>query len=245
MATSQNGWSASANLKTRVIEPVEGVKLRVRDDDDVAYALGYVAAQWHKRVESLVGKVTDDWGFAFRANRNDPDSLSNHSSGTAIDLNAVQHPNGVATSRTFSAKEAAEIREIVAEFDGALRWGGDYRGTPDAMHVEVNATKAKLAAAVKKHKAAHGAKPEPKPAPSVKSYPTLSRGDVHPILVPFLKRYFGLAHINENELFGAGTELAVVKFQKKNKLAADGVVGPKTWAAIAKGGTLLPPGWSL
>ncbi len=89
-----------------------------------------------------------------------------------------------------------------------------------------------------------GADPKPSTGGTVKPYPVLSRGDSEPILVPFLKRYFDLDHINDNPLFGAGTELAVVKFQKRNGLVADGVVGKLTWAAIKKGGTLLPPGYA-
>ena len=32
--------------------------------------------------------------------------------------------------------------------------------------------------------------------------------------------------------FGSGTEEAVIHFQRENGLAADGVVGPNTWAAL-------------
>jgi putative chitinase len=34
--------------------------------------------------------------------------------------------------------------------------------------------------------------------------------------------------------FGAGTEVAVTRFQSENKLDADGIVGAQTWAALAK-----------
>ncbi len=32
--------------------------------------------------------------------------------------------------------------------------------------------------------------------------------------------------------FGAGTEGAVERFQAKNKLGVDGIVGPNTWKAL-------------
>ena len=39
---------------------------------------------------------------------------------------------------------------------------------------------------------------------------------------------------NESTVFGQKTKLAVIRFQKQNKLKADGVVGSKTWALISK-----------
>lgn len=39
---------------------------------------------------------------------------------------------------------------------------------------------------------------------------------------------------NESSLFGVKTKLAVIKFQKQNKLKADGIVGTKTWLLLNK-----------
>lgn len=87
MATSSNGWPASPDLPLRPLL-IDGIGFLpgIVDNDDVATVLGYVARQFHDRVEPLVNPGC--WGFAFRPNRNDPDALSNHSSGTAIDCNA-------------------------------------------------------------------------------------------------------------------------------------------------------------
>jgi hypothetical protein len=145
MATSSNGWTASPTLSTRPLT-VGGVSFvpGVRDDDDVAYVLDYVMTQFHERVEPLVNPGC--WGFSFRPNRNDPNALSNHASGTAVDANAPQHPNGVAASSTFTAAQIGTIHLILAEVHDAIRWGGDFHTTPDAMHFEVNTTPANLAA---------------------------------------------------------------------------------------------------
>jgi hypothetical protein len=148
MATSYNGWSASPTLPLRKLE-VEGVGFLpgIRDDDDVAAVLEYVATQYHKRVEPLMNPGC--WGFNYRANRNS-NNLSNHASGTAIDVNAPQHPNGVATRRTFRLEQINEIHKILFEVDHVVRWGGDYSVTPDSMHFEINASRPEVARVAKK-----------------------------------------------------------------------------------------------
>lgn len=174
MATSQNGWIARRDLKTRVIEPVKGVALRIVDNDDVEEVFTYLVKQYHKRVDNVTRPhPADDWGFYFRPNVNSPNELSNHASGTAIDLDATEHPNGVATLRTFTLKQIAEVHEILKELDGVVRWGGDYRHTADAMHFEINASPAKVRAVANKlrgkapDKIVNAPKPNPpKPAPS-------------------------------------------------------------------------------
>lgn len=138
MTRSYNGWTASPSLKTRVIEPVKGCRLRIRDNDNVDAVFSYLVRNFHKRVDSVLEPhPADDWGFNFRPNRNDPDSLSCHASGTAIDLDATEHPNGVPTTRTFTPRQISEIHEILDELDGVVRWGGDFTRTADAMHFEI------------------------------------------------------------------------------------------------------------
>src|SRR5690606_39638530 len=39
----------------------------------------------------------------------------------------------------------AEIRKILAEVDGTVRWGGDFSGTKDEMHFEIVGTGAQVA----------------------------------------------------------------------------------------------------
>jgi hypothetical protein len=142
MATSQNGWSASPNLRIRpLVVAGESFAPGIRDDLDVYEVLQYVAEQLHERVEPIVRPgwhQADDWGWYYRANANDSNSLSNHSSGTAIDYNATRHPNGVPTSRTFTRAQIDEVHQILAEVDHVVRWGGDYTHTVDAMHFEIN-----------------------------------------------------------------------------------------------------------
>ncbi len=58
--------------------------------------------------------------------------------------------------------------------------------------------------------------------------PTLRRGSSGPCVVEIQK----LLGITQDGKFGANTETAVKNFQRSKGLAADGVVGPKTWAAL-------------
>ena len=143
MSRSQNGWSASPNLPLRPLV-IDGIPFPpgIRDDDAVETVLRYVLEQYNRRVEPL--RHPGCWGFNYRANANDPNSLSNHSSGTAVDVNAPAHPNGVATLRTFSRTQVACVHAILAEVRGVVRWGGDYTRTPDAMHFEINTDPATL-----------------------------------------------------------------------------------------------------
>lgn len=145
MAQSMNGWTASPSLALRPLV-VDGVAFvpGIRDDDDVAYVMRYVMTQFHERVEPLVNPGC--WGFNFRPNVNNPDTLSNHASGTAVDANAPQHPNGVPTSATFTDRQIDEVHRIIAEVEGSVRWGGDFRGNPDAMHFEIDVSPTELAA---------------------------------------------------------------------------------------------------
>lgn len=138
MPKSYNGWPASKTLATRTIQPVRGVKLTIVDNANVATIFSYLVKQYNARVEPVHGKTVDDWGYSYRVNVNNPAVLSNHASGTAVDLNAMRHPNDVATKKTFTQKQVNEIHKILAELDHTVAWGGDYTHTVDAMHFEIN-----------------------------------------------------------------------------------------------------------
>jgi hypothetical protein len=80
--------------------------------------------------------------------RGSEDRLSNHSSGTAIDVNATQHPLG--KIGTFPSEKVPMIRALAKKY--GLKWGGDYSGRKDEMHFEVILTPAKVAERIKKLK---------------------------------------------------------------------------------------------
>lgn len=132
--TSQNGWPASPNpadIDIVTIEvPGSGVRLRVTRP--ASALLLYVATEWHNTVEPL--RASQCGGYNYRRIRGGS-SISNHGSGTALDLNSIKH--GLGARGTFTASQVAAIRRILAACNGAIRWGGDYRGRADEMHVEV------------------------------------------------------------------------------------------------------------
>jgi peptidoglycan hydrolase-like protein with peptidoglycan-binding domain len=76
-----------------------------------------------------------------------------------------------------------------------------------------------------------GIAPQPSIIPAVDSAnrPTLRRGATGD-LVKEIQTKVGVA---TNGVFDASTEAAVREFQRGNKLVPDGIVGPRTWAALA------------
>jgi hypothetical protein len=135
VATSQNGWPAGDAVRLRTWD-IPGTARRIRlADGDAGWLLVDFAAWFHREIEPIDEGQLDDWGYAFRVIRAGV-ALSNHASGTAIDLNATRHPLG--KRGTFRPDQVAKIRARLRLYDGCLRWGGDYTGRPDDMHIEIN-----------------------------------------------------------------------------------------------------------
>lgn len=138
MATSQNSWQAN-DRSVIASYTLPGGKIALRAGD-VSVVLLWVANRFHETVEPLVWP--GNWGYAERNVRGSSTTLSNHASGTAIDLNAPRHPIG--KSGTFTTAEVRAIRAILVHCEGVVRWGGDYSSRPDEMHFEVNAGAAEV-----------------------------------------------------------------------------------------------------
>lgn len=166
MATSYNGWPASPypsrigiNTKWTVLghDFPGGIK-----GGDVQTVFEYLVKQLDARVEPIEWYAPgDEWGYNYRANVNNPSSLSCHASGTAIDYNATRHPNG--RRGTFSSAQVRQIREIQKELGGVIRWGGDFSGTPDEMHFEIIGSAARVAEVAR---ALRSPAPAPPPPPT-------------------------------------------------------------------------------
>lgn len=138
MVLSQNGWPASPNYADFV--DLRWVTGRCAPGD-VHTVLDHLCVRFHAEVEPI--DVASSWGYAYRDIRGS-ETVSNHASGTAIDLNAPRHPLGAAG--TFTTAQAKTIHKILDDLDGVIRWGGDYSGRKDEMHFEINADAAAVAA---------------------------------------------------------------------------------------------------
>jgi hypothetical protein len=149
MPLSQNSYSANDRSVIRSAT-IAGTDVRVAVRKGPAGDLLLAAAaRWHREVEPLRARdgVLDCWGYAERTIRGSSTTLSNHASGTALDLRARTHPLGRPAAATFTQAQIAAIDRIVADTRGALRWGGRW-SRPDPMHLEVVASEAACARAL-------------------------------------------------------------------------------------------------
>lgn len=239
MVASQNGWRANdRSVITSFAVPGGSLPLRV---GPAGQCLALVALRYHQTVEKLLWPGC--WGFAERLVRGSAYVISNHASGTAIDLCAPLHPLGTDPRSNFSSAELSAIRTLVnaCRLHGKqlIRWGGDYVGRKDGMHWEVcdGVTEAELAELLPILQALVTNHPAPvqngvvwghivNAAPGTRTIGLGSRG---PNDVEYVQRWHGLVDDGD---FGVGTATAVKETQKRNGLTADGIVGPATWRAI-------------
>lgn len=222
---SYNGWPASKDPHAIGVVHLDlpghpnafppGVK-----GGDVAIVLGYVATMLHKRVEPL-GEGC--WGYSYRKNRN-ANNLSCHASGTAIDYNAPKHPNG--KHGTWTAAQIAEVRKILAEVGGVVKWGEDFHGTVDGMHFEIHGSGDQVhAVAVRLTQSPV----KPAPAKATAKWRDLKRGDTGHVVDVIANRLKVGGHVYSNELVHA-----VRVFQNAHHLPVTGVVDETTYREIMR-----------
>jgi hypothetical protein len=145
-------------------------------------------------------------------------SISNHSWGTAIDLNL----NGVLDQRGNNLVQVG--LSIIAPIFNRHNWfWGAGFPTEDGMHFELSDQKIR-----ELH--ASGIFGGGVTAPPVG---TLSLGDRGQRVKLLQEKLNALgSHLTTDGIFGTGTHAAVVEFQARNGLTADGIVGPKTFQAL-------------
>lgn len=236
MSTSYNGWRASSDpaaiginrnavARGTTVHFPPGLK-----SGDVALVLGYVAGELHRRVEKAGEGV---WGYAYRQNRN-ANNLSCHASGTAFDWNAPRHPNGKAG--TFTAKQVATIKAILAEVEHSVKWGGDFSHTKDEMHFEicVNTTTLHAVATRLTQRLAKATKPTGRPTATPAWWTReLFRGsEGHDVLVARHNLHLPLTNGEADQVWDTPLEKAVRSLQSRAKLPITGKINAATAKAI-------------
>jgi hypothetical protein len=139
MVTSQNGWPASTNPDAIDCDwyRVPNTTINLRLAKDAAPLLIAAASHWHRRIEPL----HEGWCWSYLYKFIEGTTIiSNHASGTAIDLNAPKHPMGVPTRNTMSRRQVRRAKRIARRY--GLVWGGVWASRPDAMHLEMAITPA-------------------------------------------------------------------------------------------------------
>lgn len=165
MALTRLGWDVLTSGSSSRLTNLSWITGKVRSGD-AHTILNELGRRFNAEVEAI--RKDWSWGYAYR-NVRGASIHSEHSAGTAVDFNAPEH--GLGRVGTFSSAQVKAIRRILADLDGAVRWGGDYAGRKDEMHFELQGGTAKLAKVAAKIKG--GVKPvgnvkpsKPKPKPS-------------------------------------------------------------------------------
>ena len=148
MLTSYNGWPASKDQAEIGVKSyaIPGTAIKLRCAEKVAPLLIGFATEFNNLIEPLDVGANDDFGFCYRMVRGTTDKLSNHSSGTAIDLNASKHPLGQVG--TFEPGKVPMLTALAHKY--GLTWGGNYRHRKDEMHFEISIDAVKVAALIEK-----------------------------------------------------------------------------------------------
>ena len=131
---SQNKWPASADpAKIGIRRFAVTLKKGVDSIDlhpQIAQPLIDMIKWWDENIEPVTLIHGHNWRAI--AGKKGTDKLSNHSSGTAIDINPDSHPLGA--EGTVPASKKTALLQKTASL--GLRWGGSYPGRKDEMHFE-------------------------------------------------------------------------------------------------------------
>ncbi|MFJ5729101.1 twin-arginine translocation signal domain-containing protein [Streptomyces paradoxus] len=128
---SHNGWEMEnvsddgGTVYTRPVPgtPLKGVAVRMGDVETV---LVHLVRRFHYEVDPLRRGDVVGWHAPAALARSRPES--NLASGTAVRIRPGFYPRGARGG--FFPQQEVVIRDILAELDGVVRWGGDDR-TPD------------------------------------------------------------------------------------------------------------------
>lgn len=231
MTFSQNGYKSRDFSVIATYTVVRDVKLSLRKGD-VSVVLLHLARWFDKNIEPLKAKECGGYNPR-RIEGSDVDS--NHASGTAEDLNWGKHVRG--KKNTFTAAQQKKIRDHLKFYEGVIRWGGDYKGTVDDMHFEINKGPAEVTRIAKKCKAVDAPKPPTNPSVPAKPEPLAVDGKLGPDTIKRWQKIMGTTadgkiDAHDSELVRAVQK--VLRDKVDHRLAVDGEFGPNTVGALQR-----------
>ena len=136
MAVSQNGYPANDRRLVTGYQIGGKAKVMLRRGS-TGTLLKHFADWFDASIRDIDPGIPDDWGYAERPIRGGVE-LSNHASGTALDVDATKWPLGVQPEAYLIPAEIKAVRRQLTVYEGCIRWGGDYIGRKDPMHFEID-----------------------------------------------------------------------------------------------------------
>jgi hypothetical protein len=131
---SLNGWETEksaddgGNIWTRPVPgtPLDGVQVRMGDIETV---LVHVVQRFHYEVDPL--RRDDVVGWRHPATIRNELAESNLASGTAVQIRPGFYPSGQRGG--FFSNQLVIVRDILADLEGVVRWGGDDKWPDEAL----------------------------------------------------------------------------------------------------------------
>lgn len=136
-----DNWAA-ANIGTVFIPELKGIPTYSGTfSGNVSFykpAIPQLKAAWAEVGRAGLRNKVLFWSGSFvpRMKRGSTTSPSNHSFGTAFDINHQQNPFRRKPAAVGAHGDVHAIADVFRRF--GFEWGGDWRNTPDGMHFEVN-----------------------------------------------------------------------------------------------------------
>ncbi|GAA5204110.1 MULTISPECIES: hypothetical protein [Streptomyces] len=131
---SRNGWEMEktaddhGHIYTRPVPgiPVDGVQVRMGDVETV---LVHVIRRFHYEIDELRRDDVTGWRHPSKVRKGMAES--NQASGTAVQVRPGSYPSGVRGG--YFPQQLAVVRDILAECEGVVRWGGDDKHPDEAL----------------------------------------------------------------------------------------------------------------
>ncbi|MFD7914739.1 hypothetical protein ACFV30_29140 [Streptomyces sp. NPDC059752] len=131
---SKNGWEMEnvaddgGSIHTRPVPgtPFAGVAVRM---GEVEAVLVHVVRRFHYEIDALHQGEVVGWRKPGKVRKGLPEG--NQASGTAVQIRPGHYPPGVRGG--FFPHEEIVVRDILAELEGVVRWGGDDRKPDESL----------------------------------------------------------------------------------------------------------------